>query len=328
MKKIAVAFTILILSFGLVSWGVFGHEHINNAAVFTLLKPLQTFFYNHINFITNESTVPDVRKYALSDRAENPRHYIDLENFGSVDSLPKTLEELNKKYDKKFISENGILPWYIQEMMTKLTKAFKEKRKAEILFIAADLAHYIGDAAMPLHTSANHDGQMTNQKGIHSLWESRLPELFGENYNLYTGEANYITDVEKETWNIIFDTHKLVDELLLADKTTKEDFDKDKIYEKDAEGNVVKNKFKQSVVSKEYCNAFNKNLKGMVEQQMRKAIVNTGNFWYTAWVNAGKPDLSDLDTAELTQRNELLLKKDLELWKKGKVFGVKSESEF
>jgi hypothetical protein len=86
MKKIAVAFTILILSFGLVSWGVFGHEHINNAAVFTLPKPLQTFFYNHINFITNESTVPDVRKHALSDRAENPSQYINLENFGSLDN--------------------------------------------------------------------------------------------------------------------------------------------------------------------------------------------------------------------------------------------------
>ncbi len=328
MKKITIAFAVLILSLGLVSWGVFGHEHINNAAVFTLPKPVQAFFYNHINFITNEATVPDVRKHALSDRAENPRHYIDLENFGSLDSLPKTLEEVNKKYDKKFISDNGILPWYIEEMMTKLTKAFKEKRKAEILFLAADLAHYLGDATMPLHTSTNHDGQMTNQKGIHSLWESRLPELFGEGYNLYTGEAHYIADVDKETWNIIFDTHKLVDGLLLADKTTKESFDKEKIYEKDAEGNVVKNKFKQAVVSKEYCTAFHKNLNGMVEQQMRKAIVNTGNFWYTAWVNAGKPDLSDLDTPELTQRNETLLKKDTELWKKGKVFGVKSESEF
>jgi hypothetical protein len=39
----------------------------------------------------------------------------------------------------------------------KLTQAFKEKRKSEILFIAADLGHYIADAHMPLHTSDNHD---------------------------------------------------------------------------------------------------------------------------------------------------------------------------
>ncbi len=328
MKKVFTIIVSIALSIGLISWGVFGHEHINNAAVFALPKPLQSFFYNHINFITNESTVPDVRKHALSDRAENPRHYIDLENFGSLDSLPKTLDEVNKKYDKKFINDNGILPWYVQEIMIKLTKAMKEKRKAEILFLAADLGHYLGDATMPLHTSANHDGQLTNQKGIHSLWESRLPELFGENYNFYTGEAKYITDVEKETWNIINDSHKLVDELLLADRKTKETFNADEIFEKDAQGNIVKNKFKQNVVSVEYCTAFNTALNGMVENQMRKAIANTANYWYTAWVNAGKPDLIELDAPQLTKRNQTLLKQDYELWKKGKLFGVKSENEF
>jgi hypothetical protein len=53
--------------------------------------------------------------------------------------------------------QNGTLPWYIQEMMGKLTTAFKKNVKNEILFIAADLGHYIADAHMPLHTSDNHD---------------------------------------------------------------------------------------------------------------------------------------------------------------------------
>jgi hypothetical protein len=75
-----------------------------------------------------------------------------------VDSLPATLADVKKKYDEKFLQQNGILPWYIEEIMDKLTKAFKEKRKTEILFLAADLGHYIGDAHMPLHTSENHDG--------------------------------------------------------------------------------------------------------------------------------------------------------------------------
>ena len=46
-------------------------------------------------------------------------------------------------YDEKFLSKNGTLPWYIQDMMVKLTNAFKEKKKTEILFIAADLAHLL-----------------------------------------------------------------------------------------------------------------------------------------------------------------------------------------
>src|SRR5258708_875974 len=107
----------------LISWGTFGHERINHAAVLSLPAPLQSFFYNHIDFVTQESTVPDLRKYTLNDKAENPRHYIDLENFGSQDSLPKTLEDARKKYDEKFLSQNGILPWYIESMVEKLTKA-------------------------------------------------------------------------------------------------------------------------------------------------------------------------------------------------------------
>jgi hypothetical protein len=107
----------------LMSWGTFGHEHINHAAVLALPSPLQTFFYNHIDFITEESTVPDLRKYTLSDKSENPRHFLDLENFGSLDSLPLTMAAAKVRYDDKFLQQNGILPWFMLDMMDKLTKA-------------------------------------------------------------------------------------------------------------------------------------------------------------------------------------------------------------
>jgi hypothetical protein len=41
------------------------------------------FFYNHIDFITQESTVPDLRN-VINDKAEPPRHYFDMENYGAV----------------------------------------------------------------------------------------------------------------------------------------------------------------------------------------------------------------------------------------------------
>ena len=328
LKRIALTFSAITVAFISLSWGIFGHEHINNAAVMALPQPLQTFFYNHLDFITQESTVPDLRKYTLRDKAENPRHYIDMENFGAVDSIPLPFEEVKKKYNEKFLADNGILPWYIQEMMTKLTKAFKEKRKTEILFLAGDLAHYIGDAHMPLHTSTNHDGQLTNQKGIHAMWESRLPELFGRKYNFYTGEAKYVDNVEKATWDIIKDTHSQVEPLLLVDRNLRATFTQETMFEKDEKGNPAKNKFNDLIYSKEFVTQFHGALNGMVESQMRKAIIATTNFWYTAWVNAGKPNLNDLDSKELTNRNKKNLKKDLKLWKTGKLFGLESENDF
>jgi hypothetical protein len=314
----------------LVSWGTWGHQHINHAAVFALPEGMRPFFYNHIDFITEESVIPDVRKYTINDKAEFARHYIDMESFQAspADSLPLTMKAANTKYDAKFLDKNGILPWYMIEVMQKLTKAFQDKKKAEILFLSADLGHYLGDANMPLHTSLNHDGQLTDQKGIHAFFESQLPEQFGSRYNFYTGDAVYIKDVQSEVWRIINDSHKLADSLLLVERTLKSSFDTSKIYMKDAAGNTIKNKYNQPVHSYEYAKAFHDALNGMVERQLRGAVANTSNFWYTAWVNAGSPDLNALDEPELTERNHKNYRKDYKRWKNGGLFGFKIDAEF
>ncbi|WP_428233072.1 zinc dependent phospholipase C family protein [Flavobacterium sp.] len=327
MKPRLIAFIVLGIGFLTLSWGIVGHERINKAAVMALPHPLQIFFYNHIDFITQEASVPDIRKYALNYKEENPRHYFDMENFGAADSLPKTMEEAKKKYDTKFLNENGILPWYIEDMMGKLTKAFKDKNRAEILFLAADLGHYIGDAHMPLHTSANHDGQLSDQKGIHSLWESRLPELFAKNYKLNVPQAQYYEDVHKATWDMINDTHSLVKPLLDIDKKLRTATPENKVFKMDAEGKVLKSKYNSAVFSDEYAKKLHEDLNGMVESQMRKAITATASFWYTAWVNAGKPDLSDLDAPAVTQRNNQALRDDLKLFQQGNLFGMKNQND-
>ena len=332
MKNFKIRPTFIALSafgiaFLLLSWGVIGHERINRAAVMALPKPLQSFFYNHIDFITQESTVPDLRRNVLNDKAEPPRHYFDMENYGDSATFPKTMEEAKAKYDEKFLTKNGILPWYIQELMEKLTKAFKEKRKNEILFIAGDLGHYIADGHMPLHTSDNHDGQNTDQKGIHSLWESRLPELFVNDYKFNVAQGVYLENVEKATWDLIYDTHSLVEPLLAIDKKLRLATPQNKIFVTDATGVIVKNKYGGTMYSDEYARQLHADMNGMVEKQMKKAITVTASFWYTAWVNAGKPDLSNLDAKELTKRNSKTLKKDMKTFEKGNLFGSSNDKD-
>ena len=327
IKPTLIALSALVVAFLAISWGVIGHERINRAAVLALPAPLQTFFYNHIDYITQESTVPDLRRNVLNDKMEPSRHYFDMENFGDVATFPKTIEEARKKYDDKFLDKNGVLPWHIQDMMTKLTKAFKDKRKNEILFIAADLGHYIADAHMPLHTSDNHDGQNTNQKGIHSLWESRLPELFVKDYKLNVPQGKYLENVDAAIWELMADTHSLVEPLLAADKKLRTATAENKMYVTDANGVVLKNKYGGVLYSDEYAAKFHMELNGMVENQMKKAITVTASFWYTAWVNAGKPDLSKLDTKELTNRNRKFLKKDSKTFEHGKLFGFIYDKE-
>ena len=35
-------------------------------------------------------------------------------------------------------------------------------------------------------------------------------------------------------------------------------------------------------------------MNGMVERRLTRSIIKVGSYWYTAWVNAGQPDLNKL----------------------------------
>ena len=328
MKHFTIPF-LLILLLSLCSWGIWGHEHINRAAVFALPMQMRTFYYNHADFITVESTGPDMKRSVYNDKSEGPKHYIDIEGFDRpLDSLPRTTADKSKIYADSTLQKLGSLPWQIQDMMAKLTKAFKDGHKSEILLLSADLAHYLGDANMPLHTSLNYDGKLTGQPGVHSFWESRLPEIFGNSYNLNTREAKYIDDFTKETWRIIKKSHQLADTLLAIDRKVRASMPEDKLYKKDDQGNQLKTKYNTPIQSDEYANAFHTALNGMVQEQMKTSITAVADFWYTAWVNAGKPDLNKLDDPELTEQNKTPLEKDYEAWKKGKVVKLKTDSEY
>jgi hypothetical protein len=89
----------------------------------------------------------------------------------------------------------------------------------------------------------------------------------------------------------------------------------------------VKNKYNGVKYTDEYAWQFHAALNGMVESQMKKAVTATASFWYTAWVNAGKPDMSNLDANVLTKRNSKALKEDIKLFKKGELFGIESDKD-
>ena len=73
--------------------------------------------------------------------------------------------------------------------------------------------------------------------------------------------------------------------------------------------------------SSDYTIAYNKKLNGMVERRMRQAIFVVASFWYTAWVNAGQPDLSGL-VSQTFSENELKEFGELnEKWQNAKIKG-------
>ncbi|MBC7449804.1 MAG: S1/P1 Nuclease [Hymenobacteraceae bacterium] len=314
--RLAAFFATLLLLFStptlLFGWGFWGHQRINRAAILALPDAMRVFFYNHADFITEESVMPDVRKHALGDRNEGPRHYVDVEEFGRpLDQFPRTPDEALTAFGPAELDKHGRLPWVILELHDKLTKAFREGKKSDILLLSADLGHYLADAHMPLHTSSNHDGQLTGQKGIHALWEARLPEIFGAKYDLEVAAPTVIADPTAEVWRIIASSHAAVDTILAVDKKLRTELGEKGLVEVDEAGAPKKNRFGQPVHSAVYAERLHTALHGMIVRRMRASISATAAFWYTAWVQAGQPDLKALDAAAVTQRNDFPLRDEL-----------------
>ena len=53
------------------------------------------------------------------------------------------------------------------------------------------------------------------------------------------------------------------------------------------------------VYSIEYAEKYHSDLNGQVERRMQAAIIAVGSIWYTAWANAGMPDLLNENTSEI-----------------------------
>ncbi len=293
-------------------WGFWGHQRINKMASFTLPPELFGFYKKHIDYITEHAVDPDKRRY--SDPNEAPRHFIDLDHYGmhAIDSMPHFWKNAVAKYTEDTLITYGIVPWHINKMQYRLTDAFKAGNVDEILYLSASLGHYVADAHVPLHVSENYNGQMTNQVGIHGFWESRIPEMFGENYDYLVGRAHFIEKPQEEAWKIVAGSFAALDSVLRFDRELSKKISPDQKYAFEQRGSTT-----VKVYSKEYTEAYNKMLDGMVERRMRSAILEVGSFWYTCWVNAGSPDLTNVMNREVSDSMKQKLKEEEELWMNG-----------
>ena len=271
-------------------WGFYAHQKINYYAVFLLPPQMMVLYKPNIGFLSEHAIDPDKRRYAVPD--EGPRHYIDIDHYGKYpyESLPRKWNDAVAKFGEDSLKQYGIVPWHVQTMIYRLTDAFKEKNFSLIMKASAEIGHYIADAHVPLHASSNHNGQFTNQKGIHGFWESRVPELLAEKeFDLFIGKAEYIQNPGDFIWKRVLESAKAADTVLSYERELTLKFSDDKKYSfENRNGRTIRQ------YSSAFTIAYNKKLGGMIERRMRQSIFAIASFWYTAWVNAGQPDLKAL----------------------------------
>jgi hypothetical protein len=290
MKKLLALCVSLFFVSPAFCWGFYGHGRINHYAVFLLPPEMMILYKSQIQFLEEHAADPDKRRYAVAE--EGPRHFIDIDHYGSYPFplLPNNWNKACERYSEDTLKAHGIVPWHIQNMMGRLTKAFRELNYSAIMKNSAELGHYIADAHVPLHASSNHNGQLTGQKGIHGFWESRVPELLAEKqFDFLIGKAEYIRDTEGFIWSRVLESANAADSVLSFERALTLQFPIEEKYAfEERNGKMVKQ------YSSEFTIAYDQLLKGMVERRMRQAIYAVASFWYTAWVNAGQPDLKKI----------------------------------
>jgi hypothetical protein len=317
-----VSVFLLVTNF-VLPWGFYTHRKINRLAIFSLPPEMLGFYKKNAEFITENAVNPDQRRYAVEDEAA--RHYIDLDVY--ADSVKQKLPFLTWKQAVEQFSEDtlkayGIVPWHIVEMKFRLEKAFREKDTRKILQLSADLGHYIADANVPLHTTQNYNGHLTNQRGIHAFWESRIPELFSNDFDLLVGQATYIEFPRKRAWDAVLQAHAALDSVLLFEKELTQKMSDDKKYTiEERNGQMMKN------YSKEFSERYNTMLDRQVERQLRASIKMVADFWFTAWVDAGQPDLMQFTPYIATESDHETEKNEKKAWLQ-KILQRREEADF
>ena len=233
------------------------------------------------------STLPEIRRFIMEDRYANeinlPVHLRRLTGL-QKDSLSRIVF-INR------LAQNGVLPYFLEEFYKRLVYSFKSGNVKAILKVSADIGHYIGDAHVPLHTTINYNGELTDQIGIHAFWESRLPELYADiEYDFLVGKAEYISDIRTFVWNTIIESHGCLEEVLLNERKLREEFPSDLQMCYD-----IRNEITTFTQCQEFSKAYHESLDGMVEERMRQSIYAIGSIWFSAWIDAGQPVLDSLN---------------------------------
>ncbi len=290
-RKLILVLQMILLHKLCFCWGFYAHKEINYHAVFSLPPAMLVLYKPNIDFLKEHAVDPDKRRYAVAE--EGCRHYIDLNRYGNYpfETLPRKWEDAVEKFGEEAVTAHGIVPWWVQVMHRRLTSAFRERNFSAILKLSAEIGHYISDAHVPLHAHSNYNGQLTNQHGIHGLWESRIPELLAaKQFNYFVGKASYISSPDTFIWKVVLESAAAADTVLREEKKLTEDISPDRKYAFESRNGIILRQY-----SSYFTEAYNDVLGNMVERRMRQSIAAVASFWYTAWVDAGQPDLLNIE---------------------------------
>jgi hypothetical protein len=281
MKKIVpVALLALILSAipraRVVAWGFNGHKFITDKAIDQLPAELKPFFQKYRTTVVEHAIDPDTYR-TMGWTEESPRHFLDMDSWGPFPfaDLPHDYRAAVAKRGEDFVVKNGTVPWRAEEIYGRLRDAFKQLATSDysrdnITLFSAVLSHYVGDSFQPFHATANYDGQLTGQNGIHARFESDLFDRMAARLHVTASPLQSISSAREFVFATLTDSFKGVDAILAADRAA-------------VQG--------RTTYDDAYFEVLTTKTGPILEQRINGAVNGVASLIAQAWVDAGKPTL-------------------------------------
>ena len=267
---IALAFILLLLT----GWGSTGHKIINRGGAVEL--PVEMLgFIQRASMLADSASNADTRKG--KDPTESPKHFLDIDYYPefATRTVPHSLDSLVSKYGSQQVTTNGLLPWAIATSIDSLTAQMRRGDWNKAWSTAADVGHYIGDAHMPLHCTANYDGQLTGNSGIHSRYESSMVNSYQQSIIVRAGQVTYVASALDYAFNVIYGSNLYCDSILRADNSAKQ----------------VSGWNGSGQEPTSYYTALWAKAGGFTNLIMQRAADAFASLLYSAWIRAGKPSI-------------------------------------
>jgi hypothetical protein len=268
------AFVVLAVPHRADAWGFDVHKYIMDGAIALLPAEIRPYFEKYRVAIVEHAVDPDLWRTAGWE-AEPPRHFVDMDAYGvfPFKDLPHDYEQAVAKYGKDFVEKNGTLPWRTEEIYRKLVEAFTQKAgysRDNIRFFSSIIAHYTADAHVPFHAALNYDGQLTQQWGIHSRFESELFDRYKASLKIDPKPVVAIANPREFIFDTLLASFPYVQQALDADKA------------------AVAGK---EVYDDEYYTLFFSKTQPILEKRLSDSITDVASMITAAWIDAGRPAL-------------------------------------
>ena len=263
------------------AWGLDVHRWITERALDGLPAELKPFFAARRAFVTEHAVDPDLwRVVGLKGERgdEDPNHFLDIDGLDDprpFRNVPRDWDGYVAKYGAERANRTGRLPWRVEEVYGLLVARFQDVTKnpqsyaaENAAYLSAVLAHYIEDAHVPFHAVISYDGQATNQRGIHSRFETELVLRNRAVLKLAPVTIRPIPNVTEFVFEKLIEGEAMVDAILAADRAA-----------------TAGREFYDNA----YFAAFFKAARTVVERRLGEAASGVASVIAAAWRDGGRP---------------------------------------